>query len=288
MERNDISWIGIEFKGTNAIVKIVEATKKPDIIDEKYFCNIVASKDAVITRIVVQNGTAQVKVGDTVKKGDILIAGWMQGEHTEKYFVNSAGEVKGKIQYTQIEKINKKETKKSKTGKMEKKYSIKINNFVINLYKKYSKFKKYDTIVSEKNLRLFKNLYLPIQIKEIRNYEVNEEEIQNDYETAKSIGETTAKQKLDATLGFSNTEQINANSGALEQDKSQEQINDSKDPEEQGKNEEQKSNNSDAQGQEGKNREIVDSNTEVTEKNDYYEVKVTYQVVEDIGTKEKI
>ena len=39
---------------------------------------------------------------------------------------------------------------------------------------------------------------------------------------------------------------------------------------------------------EGKNREIVDSNTEVTEKNDYYEVKVTYQVVEDIGTKEKI
>lgn len=304
MERNDISWIGIEFKGTNAIVKIVEATKKPDIIDEKYFCNIVASKDAVITRIVVQNGTAQVKVGDTVKKGDILIAGWMQGEHTEKYFVNSAGEVKGKIQYTQIEKINKKETKKSKTGKMEKKYSIKINNFVINLYKKYSKFKKYDTIVSEKNLRLFKNLYLPIQIKEIRNYEVNEEEIQNDYETAKSLGETTAKQKLDATLGFSNTEQTNANSGALEQDKSeeqindskvtleqdksQEQINDSKDPEEQGKNEEQKSNNSDAQGQEGKNREIVDSNTEVTEKNDYYEVKVTYQVVEDIGTKEKI
>ena len=93
---------------------------------------------------------------------------------------------------------------------------------------------------------------------------------------------------MDATLGFSNTEQINANSGALEQDKSQEQINDSKDPEEQGKNEEQKSNNSDAQGQEGKNREIVDSNTEVTEKNDYYEVKVTYQVVEDIGTKEKI
>ena len=114
MERNDISWIGIEFKGTNAIVKIVEATKKPDIIDEKYFCNIVASKDAVITRIVVQNGTAQVKVGDTVKKGDILIAGWMQGEHTEKYFVNSAGEVKGKIQYTQIEKNGKKVFNKNK------------------------------------------------------------------------------------------------------------------------------------------------------------------------------
>ena len=77
---------------------------------------------------------------------------------------------------------------------------------------------------------------MPIQIKEIRNYEVNEEEIQNDYETAKSLGETTAKQKLDE-LNYA---------------------------------------------------QVVDSNTEVTEKNDYYEVKVTYQVVEDIGTKEKI
>ena len=84
------------------------------------------------------------------------------------------------------------------------------------------------------------------------------------------------------------SQQINDSKGALEQDKSEEQINDSKDPEEQGKNEEQKSNSSDAQWQEGKNREIVDSNTEVTEKKDYYEVKVTYQVVEDIGTKEKI
>ena len=32
MEREDISWIGIEMKGTNVIIKIVEAEEKPDII----------------------------------------------------------------------------------------------------------------------------------------------------------------------------------------------------------------------------------------------------------------
>ena len=256
MERDDVSWVGIEFKGTNAIVKIVEATKKPDIIDEKYFCNIVATKDAIITRIIVQNGTAQVKVGDSVRKGDILIAGWIQGDHTDKYFVNSSGEVKGKIQYTQIEKIKKKEIIRERTGRRERKYSIKINNFVINLYKKYSKFKKYDTIVKEKNLRLFKNFYLPIQIKEICNYEENEKEIQNDYETAKTLGETTAKQKLEATLGFSDSKQLLNSKQELSEKEN--------------------------------HREIIDSNTEITEKDDCYEVKVTYQVVEDIGTKEKI
>lgn len=44
LDRNDIAWIGIEIKGTNAIVKVVEADKKPDIIDEDDYCNIVATK----------------------------------------------------------------------------------------------------------------------------------------------------------------------------------------------------------------------------------------------------
>ena len=44
LQRNDLAWIGIEIKGTNAIVKIVEADKKPEIIDEDDYCNIVATK----------------------------------------------------------------------------------------------------------------------------------------------------------------------------------------------------------------------------------------------------
>ena len=44
LDRNDLAWIGIEIKGTNAIVKVVEADKKPEIIDENDFCNIVATK----------------------------------------------------------------------------------------------------------------------------------------------------------------------------------------------------------------------------------------------------
>lgn len=44
LERNDLAWVGIEIKGTNAIVKVVEADKKPEIIDEDDYCNIVATK----------------------------------------------------------------------------------------------------------------------------------------------------------------------------------------------------------------------------------------------------
>lgn len=44
LERNDLAWIGIELKGTNAIVKIVEADQKPDIINEEEYCNIIATR----------------------------------------------------------------------------------------------------------------------------------------------------------------------------------------------------------------------------------------------------
>ena len=32
--REDFAWVGMEIKGTNLIIKIVEADKKPEIIDE--------------------------------------------------------------------------------------------------------------------------------------------------------------------------------------------------------------------------------------------------------------
>lgn len=68
LQRSDIAWVGIHLKGTNAIVEIVEADKKPDIIDENEYCNIISDKDGIVTKINVQNGTALVKEGDIVKK----------------------------------------------------------------------------------------------------------------------------------------------------------------------------------------------------------------------------
>ena len=131
-QRDDIAWIGIELTGTNAIVKIVEADSKPEIVDENDYCNIVANKDGIIEKATAQNGTIMVTNGQEVKKGDILIAGYMEGKYTDRYYVNAQGEVKAKVTYTQNEKIYKKETKKEKTGNSENKYAIKINNFKIN------------------------------------------------------------------------------------------------------------------------------------------------------------
>ena len=171
LKRNDISWIGIDLKGTNVIVKAVKSDEKPDLLDNSDYCNIVAKKTGIITKIIAQNGTAVVNEGDEVNEGDILIAGYMEGKYTDKRYVHSLGVVQAKIKYSKSEKIYLNQEKLRDTGDEEKKFQIKFNNFQINFYKTLSKFKIYDTIYTEKNLKIFSNFYLPISVVEITNKE---------------------------------------------------------------------------------------------------------------------
>ena len=199
-KRDDIAWIGIELTGTNAIVKIVESEVKPEIVNDSDYCNIVASKDGIIEKATAQNGTIMVTNGQEVKQGDILIAGYMEGKYTDRYYVNAQGEVKAKVTYTQNEKIYKKETKKEKTGNSENKYAIKINNFKINFYKTLSKYENYDTMYTSKKIKLFSNFYLPIEIIKYTNYEVTNTEITYNEEQAKEEGTKRAEEKLNSLI----------------------------------------------------------------------------------------
>ena len=176
LDRNDLAWVGIELKGTNAIVKIVEADKKPDIVEEDEYCNIVATKSAMIVKVNALNGTPLVKEGDIVKANTPLIGGWLEGKYTGMRYVHANGTVQGKVWYTEKQKIELKQVISSKTENVETKYSVRINNFTINFYKTLSKFQKYDTIEESKKIKLFSDFYLPIEIIKKTNYELVDEE----------------------------------------------------------------------------------------------------------------
>ena len=177
LKRTDIAWISIDMKGTNVIVTIVEAEKKPEIIAKDEYCNIVATEQGLITKITADTGTAMVKVGDIVEKGDILIGGYMQGKYTDTRYVHAKGEVKAKVWYTK--KISSGLTREisEETGIVENKYSININNFKINLYKSLPNFENYDTINETNKIKLFSNFYLPIEITKTTFIEKNKTKV---------------------------------------------------------------------------------------------------------------
>lgn len=238
LKRNDIAWMGIELKGTNAIVKLVKAERKPDIVDEEDYCNIVSDKVGVITKINAKNGTLAVNVGDTVKVGTVLINGWMEGKYTGIRYVHAQGDIEAKVWYTKSTKILYNTTERSKTGNVENKYKIKFNNFEINLSKRVSKFKIYDTIDAEKKFKLFSDFYLPITLIKTTNKEEKEETKNYDFEQAKNLGVQQLEEELNKNITDSN--------------------------------------------------KIVNKNINTYEKEDGLEVVVTYEVLENIGTNEKI
>ncbi len=184
LNRDDVAWVGIGITGTNANVKIVEADLKPEIIDENDYCNIVSNKEAMIVKITAKNGTPVVKENDIVKNGSILIAGYIEGKYTGTRYVHSEGEILAKVWYSKKDKIELKQQEYNKTGNMESKYSIRIKNFVINLYKTLPNFQNYDTIVEEKKLKIFSDFYLPIEIIKTTYYETQEQNVEYSKEEA--------------------------------------------------------------------------------------------------------
>ena len=151
-------------KGTNIIVSIVEAKKKPEIINENEYCNIVADQKGIITKITADTGTATAKVGDIVEKGDILIGGYMEGKYTGIRYVHAKGNVEARVWYTKRLESGFAREITEETGVIKNRYSINFNNFKINLYKSLPNFKNYDTINETNKIKLFNNFYLPIEI----------------------------------------------------------------------------------------------------------------------------
>ena len=238
LDRDDIAWMGIELKGTNAIVKLVKAEEKPEIVDEDEYCNIVSNKNGVITKINAQNGTANVKVGDIVSEGDVLINGWMEGKYTGIRYVHAKGEIEARVWYTMHKTIQYNTTEKRNTENTETNYGIKINNFKINFPKGVSKFEFYDTIETENKIKLFSNFYLPISVIKTTYQEYEEIEKTYSVEEAKNIGIQEIEEELESQI---------------------------------------------------ENKEkIVNKNINTYENENSIDIYVTYEVLENIGTNEKI
>lgn len=94
-EYDDIVWVSASIDGSRLRIQVKENedTTGPDSQADSAPKDLIASEDGVITNIITRSGVPQVHVGDTVKKGDILVSGRIE-------VLNDAAEVIG-YQYQQ-------------------------------------------------------------------------------------------------------------------------------------------------------------------------------------------
>jgi|GEM_PF-4387642 len=96
-EMDGVALTSVVVKGCFLYIDVNEELDKEEIIPQDE-CAIVAQNDCIITKIVVERGTALVKVGDSVKKGQTLIAPYfVLNEEGERLPCSAMGWAEGRV-----------------------------------------------------------------------------------------------------------------------------------------------------------------------------------------------
>lgn len=98
LKLDGIAWCSVNIEGVKVTVNISEST-----VTDRYDstpCNLVAARDGIITKIEVTNGSTAVKLGQTVKKGDLLVSGFTEYKDGSSSFGVSKGKIIAKTERT--------------------------------------------------------------------------------------------------------------------------------------------------------------------------------------------
>jgi len=171
-------------KGTSILVNIQEVRVPVVLQNIGQVANLVASTEGLVTNINVVQGTPLVQVGDIVKRGDILIAGYFNNVNGTKTSCIAIGEVLAKIWYTSFVQFNTSETQLLRTGKKVESVAISINNASFKVKTAKIDFKNYE--IETQTKYLFKNNLIPLKLNRTIYYETEGVLIEKDFDENKN------------------------------------------------------------------------------------------------------
>ena len=146
---DSISWLNINRRGSVAYVTVVPKIVH-EIPEEKVgYANVVATVDCVIEEITVKEGIALVKVGESVRRGEVLISGIIPTELGGGYCY-AEGSVKGRYSDSVLVEIPSSVTEKVYTKEKTGRVSVEFFGFPINIFKIYGNSEKMCDIIEKK------------------------------------------------------------------------------------------------------------------------------------------
>lgn len=189
-----ISWMSVNVKGSTVNVEIKEKIEKPEISKTCDLCNIVAAQDGQIDRLETYNGTPVVMAGDVVTKGQLLISGVSEGPEFKSKFSGAQGKVFAKTKEKIVEKISMHCVKAEDTGKIIKKFRIKLFGLEIPLWNQNKGNDSFRREVFRDSFSVL-GVDLPIKIYKEFLYEQRMSDYVLDLEEARAKGEENISEK---------------------------------------------------------------------------------------------
>ena len=96
----ELAFVELHVDGIFLRVRVREALAEGERMDLSRPCDVVSTREGIVTRITVYGGRAQVRVGDKVHKGQLLIAGHVTArDESMTYTTHAFGEVLAAVIY---------------------------------------------------------------------------------------------------------------------------------------------------------------------------------------------
>lgn len=131
----EVSWVGINVRGSRVYVEIAERIDVDKIPREgEEPCNVVAKKDGVIEELRVKQGQTMVRRGGGVRQGDVLISGIVDSVYGGFRTVHAYGEVWARTEYTLERDYALKYTEREYTDNVKKFFAIDLLGKRIELF----------------------------------------------------------------------------------------------------------------------------------------------------------
>ena len=197
----EISWISCELKGTSLTVYLEEGMLPHETETKEEAGDVIATKDATITKMITRQGTPVVKVKDTVKKGDILISGTIyiyddNNEVMETSYIGADGDVYGTTTYQYEDYVDLKYYEKVYSDKSKKHITIYLLDYCLTPYIPKMSEEQYDTYTQIHKAKIFDNFYLPFGYKTIKRTPYTLKQKQYKKEEAQAILEKRLNKKI--------------------------------------------------------------------------------------------
>lgn len=190
----DAAWVGVQKKGTSVTITVVDAVK-PEERPGEGPRDLVAKSDAVITSIVAESGKPLVQRHDRVRKGQVLISGWL-GNEERRMAVASKGKVMGLV-WHEVKIVSPLlREQKTLTGAYQDRAYLLIGNRALQISGYGGEpFAESRTGTHIETWRLFSR-QLPLGIMREREWEVATVRQQMTQEEAKQAGLAHAREQL--------------------------------------------------------------------------------------------
>ena len=130
----ELAWMAVNVSGSRATVAVVERQPKPEMYDSADACSLVAARDGLVRRVNVLAGSAQVKEGEIVTAGRVLIAGSSDSLNGMPRAVRARGSVMADTWYELSAVCPVEERLKTPAGVPHSRFALVFGKTRLNLY----------------------------------------------------------------------------------------------------------------------------------------------------------